>query len=72
MNTGMRHAFTKALYEIDAQGNVTVTDGSLRGVFDGAGRWISGELRQADPQLCVWISNNPAAQTNARKSHPLE
>lgn len=72
MNTGMRHAFSKALYEVDAQGNVVVIDGNLRGVFDGSGRWLSGELRQADPQLCVWITNNPAAQMNARKSHPLE
>jgi hypothetical protein len=72
VNTGMRHAFSKALYELDANGNVVVTNGNLRGVFDGSGRWLEGELREADPQLCVWITNVPQAQMNARKSHPLE
>jgi hypothetical protein len=72
MKNGQRHAFSRALYQLDDNGNIVVTDGNLQGVFDGSGRWLSGELRQADPQLCVWIANNPPSPFNARKTHPIE
>ena len=32
-----------------------VTPDGRRGVFDAHGVWISGEVKQADPHLCVWI-----------------
>lgn len=51
-----RHPFTHALYEKQPDGNVRVTDGTRQGLFRPDGRWISGELREADPQLCVWVS----------------
>jgi hypothetical protein len=53
---GIRHPFTHALYELDGDGTVRVTldDGSI-GSFTSEGRWISGELREADPQLCGWV-----------------
>jgi len=59
--SGIRHAFTNALYELNAEGNVVVTDGDRQGVFRSDGRWISGEIRESDPQMCVWVSNVPAA-----------
>ena len=39
---------------------VTLPDGTF-GVFDGVGRWIEGEVFEADPELCVWLSVNRAA-----------
>lgn len=60
-----RHPFTHALYELTADGNVKVTDGEKHGVFRGDGRWISGVLREADPQLCVWVTNNPDAPASS-------
>jgi len=51
-----RHPFTHALYVRQPDGNVLVTDGAKRGLFRRDGRWISGDLREADPQLCVWVS----------------
>lgn len=63
-----RHPFTGALYERTAEGNVLVTDGSRQGLFRPDGRWISGALRGADPQLCVWVSAN-VAPTPASDSH---
>jgi hypothetical protein len=68
----MRHPFTGALYEVNEDGNVVVREGAIEGVFDSSGRWVEGALRQADPQLCVWITNNPASVINGRKSHPIE
>ncbi len=53
---GIRHTFSHALYEQDGHGNVLVTDGDRSGVFTGEGRWVSGELRECDPQMCNWIA----------------
>ena len=53
---GIRHPFSHALYEQDGHGNVLVTDGARSGVFTSEGRWVSGELRECDPQMCNWIA----------------
>ena len=63
MNTGVRHAFTGALYECDDEGRIIVTDGNRRGVFDRFGRWISGDLREADPQLCGGVAGEHYGST---------
>jgi hypothetical protein len=57
---GIRHALSGALYEWaeDDIGPVRVTDKQGRqGRFDRDGRWLSGELRVADPELCRWIES---------------
>ena len=53
---GLRHPFTGALYEQDGDGNIRVVRDDREGLFTGAGRWISGEIREADPQLCGWVA----------------
>jgi hypothetical protein len=53
------HPFTGALYELRPDGTVAVRDGDRSGLFTREGRWISGELRECDPQLCVWVANDP-------------
>ena len=53
---GIRHPFTGALYEPAGGGMVRVTEGDRTGLFAGDGRWLSGELRACDPQLCGWIA----------------
>lgn len=52
---GIKHPFTRALYERDGEGNIKVTDGDRTGVFTVKGEWISGELKECDPQLCGWV-----------------
>lgn len=54
---GARHPFTRALYERDGDGNVliTETDGTW-GRFTKQGRWIEGDVREADPHLCGWVA----------------
>ncbi len=65
MSGGSKHAFTGAIYALNADGNVVVADGDRRGVFKPDGRWISGEMRQSDPQMCVWVSNVPGPATDS-------
>ncbi len=52
---GIVHPFSGALYEQDGEGNILVTDGDRSGTFTRRGVWISGELRECDPQLCGWV-----------------
>lgn len=52
---GIVHPFTKALYEQDGTGNISVTHGGIAGIFGRDGHWISGQLRECDPQLCGWV-----------------
>ncbi len=71
---GIRHPFTRALYELNDDGTVRVTDGDRSGVFERTGRWLSGELREVDPHLCGWVAgpivanhrmvDTPAAPSN--------
>ena len=56
MSAGLYHPFTRALYERHGDGEIKVTDGERVGVFTSDGRWISGELRECDPQLCNWVA----------------
>lgn len=53
---GLVHPYSGALYEQDGNGNIIVTHGESTGLFKADGRWISGELRSADPQLCNWVA----------------
>lgn len=55
MSEGIRHPFSGALYEPDGElVRVTTQDGQV-GRFRGDGRWVEGDLGEADPELCVWI-----------------
>ena len=53
----IRHPFGGALYALLADGRVRVSGDDGEGIFERDGRWVSGELRQADPQMCLWIAN---------------
>ncbi len=53
----IRHAFGDVAYSLTDEGLVLVDDGTHKGLFDSRGVWVSGELRQADPQMCVWVTN---------------
>lgn len=54
--TKTRHALTGADYEAMGPNAVRVTDGERWGLFDRFGDWIEGELRQCDPQMCIWLT----------------
>lgn len=52
----IRHPLSGALYDLRDDGTIHVTTRDDReGIFDSHGRWRSGELKHADPHLCLWI-----------------
>ena len=72
MVTKTQHALTKAEYQAEGPNLVRVVDGDKWGLFDRFGAWIEGELRQCDPQMCIWLTglvvveqrNQAAAQSS--------
>jgi hypothetical protein len=48
------HPITGALYQQDGE-NVRVSQAERSGLFTKAGRWLEGDLRHADPLMCMWI-----------------
>ncbi|MFT4677211.1 MAG: hypothetical protein ACJAX5_000556 [Patiriisocius sp.] len=51
------------LYSLTTDGNIEVSVDGRTGLFTTQGIHISGEIKQADPQLCVWVGNNPNPAT---------
>ena len=62
---GLVHPFTGALYEEDGTVRVTSASGDRAGIFGTDGHWISGDLRECDPQLCNWVGG---PQLGSRRS----
>ncbi len=68
MNTGVRHAFGDVLYELNADGNVVVTDGNRQGVFLPDARWLSGDLKECDPHMVGWVAGGFADRVGSKGS----
>lgn len=51
-----KHALTRAEYQAEGPDLVRVSNGDVWGLFDRFGGWIEGELRQCDPQMCIWLA----------------
>lgn len=49
----------QTLYEVTLDGNIRLSNGNRVGIFTTEGNYLSGDIREADPQLCVWVGNNP-------------
>lgn len=61
MPAGIKHPFTGALYERydggeGSRARIRVTSAETEGLFTDEGAWVSGELRECDPQLCGWVA----------------
>lgn len=52
---GLIHPFSKALYEVTEDGLVQVSLNGQVGLFTPSGRYVSGEIRNCDPQVCGWV-----------------
>lgn len=64
MVKSMKHPLSGFIYSLTEDGLVEVSDpvSGRVGVFDSTGRWISGEIRDADPQILGWVGRLPGAQ----------
>lgn len=56
----IKHPLSGALYDLTEDGHVQVSKDGRTGRFTSDGTWVDGELRQADPHLCVWIGGRAA------------
>src|SRR4029453_5396598 len=65
----LRHALSGALYETGEDGLVRVELGDKSGLFHVDGRWHSGDLRDADPHLLLWVGG---PQLGARGEAPAK
>jgi len=52
----IKHPLSGAVYDLEADGTIRVQakDGRI-GKIDKNGVWLDGDVRQADPHLCLWI-----------------
>ena len=65
----LTHPFDpETLYELTDAGTVRVSKGDQEGYFTDQGIHISGDIREADPQVCVWVCNNPDPATQLATS----
>ncbi len=67
--TILKHPLSGATYELREDGHVRVENNGISGIFRFNGQYVSGELRQADPHLLLWMAGPqlPAAD-NVRKN----
>jgi hypothetical protein len=56
----IRHPLSGATYDLTEQGTILVTKGDASGEFTEHGVWLNGEIRHADPHLCLWIGGRQA------------
>lgn len=64
------HPLSGAIYEEAGDDRVKVTDrAGVTGVFTGDGRWVSGDLRTADAEVCRWIRSgyNPSPRIKSNR-----
>jgi hypothetical protein len=52
----LRHPLSGAVYTLREDGLVEVENNGLTGVFKYDGRYCSGDLRQADPHMLLWLA----------------
>ena len=51
----IRHPLSGALYDLQPDGTVRVEMDGKVGIFAADGKYVSGEIYNADPHMCVWI-----------------
>jgi len=52
----IKHPLSGAMYDLTEDGTIRVDKNGVSGFFSPQGVWLHGELRQADPHLCLWIA----------------
>ena len=60
----LKHALTGVIYELTEDGNVLLSKDGTSALYDPEGRYISGEIRDVDPELCRWVGLGPRERGN--------
>ncbi len=70
----IRHPFDNTLYALTESGEILVTDGDRQAYFHEDGRFIRGDFRHADPQMCVWVGNRPDVEPDSavQRRHTID
>lgn len=61
----LKHPRSGALYTVLDDGNVRVENNGVAGVFSALGQYLSGDIKQADPHLILWMAG-PQLPTEAQ------
>ena len=52
----IKHPMSGALYDLTDDGTIEVSKNGATGRFTSHGVWLGGDIKQADPHLCLWIA----------------
>lgn len=52
----IKHPMSGALYDLTDDGTIEVSKNGATGRFTAHGVWLDGDIKQADPHLCLWIA----------------
>ena len=52
----MKHPSSGAVYTLREDGNVDVENNGVCGTFTSGGRYLSGDIKQADPHFILWLA----------------
>jgi hypothetical protein len=57
----LKHPLSGAIYEESGDGHVLVSKDGRSGRFRTDGTWVDGDLRHADPHVCLWVGGRQLA-----------
>jgi hypothetical protein len=64
----IQHPLSGATYDLTERGTILVQKQGRTGEFTEHGVWLSGEIKQADPHLCLWISSGQQQPNRFRQA----
>ena len=65
----LRHAISGAIYSLEPNGLVKVELNGSVGYFDAKGRWQSGDIKQADPHMVLWLGGPKLPEGMGSRRH---
>jgi hypothetical protein len=68
----IRHPLSGAMYDLTEEGTVRVTKNDRWGTFSERGVWLAGEIRHADPHLCLWMGGKQLPNRFKQAAEALE
>lgn len=67
---GIRHPLSGAIYDLQPDRTVRVEKDGKTGIFRRDGSYVSGEIYNADPHLCLWIAGRELSSRHRQGTEP--